>query len=54
MGGDVGFQFGTVGTDYMGPLNNAATAVMTGQASAADALAQAQVEIDALLQRAQR
>lgn len=50
----LGFQFGTVGTDYMGPLNNAATAVMTGQATAAEALAQAQQEIDALLQRAQR
>ena len=51
-GNVLGFQFGTIGTDYMGPLNNAATAVMTGQATVAEALAQAQQEIDALLQRA--
>ncbi|HLV12640.1 MAG TPA: ABC transporter substrate-binding protein [Trueperaceae bacterium] len=51
-GNVLGFQFGTVGTDYMGPLNNAATAVMTGQATVEEALAQAQQELDALLQRA--
>ncbi len=51
-GNVLGFQFGTVGTDYMGPLNNAMTAVMTGQATAEEALAQAQEELDALLQRA--
>lgn len=50
----LGFQFGNVGTDYMGPLNNAATAVMTGQATVEEALAQAQQEIDALLQRARQ
>lgn len=48
----LGFQFGTVGTDYMGPINNAMVAVMTGQATVEEALAQAQQEIDALLQRA--
>ena len=51
-GNVLGFQFGAVGTDYMGPLNNAATAVMTGQATVEEALAQAQQEIDALLERA--
>jgi len=51
-GNVLGFQFGTVGTDYMGPLNNAATAVMTGQATVEEALAQAQQELDALLERA--
>ncbi|HEX7041194.1 MAG TPA: ABC transporter substrate-binding protein [Trueperaceae bacterium] len=53
-GNVLGFQFGTVGTDYMGPLNNAATAVMTGQATVDEALTAAQVELDAILQRAQQ
>src|SRR5690606_14394158 len=51
-GNVLGFQFVTVSTDYMGPLNNAATAVMTGQATAEEAVSHAQQEPDALLQRA--
>ncbi|NLG08304.1 MAG: extracellular solute-binding protein [Deinococcales bacterium] len=46
-----GFQFGRVGTDYMNPINNAMTAVMTGAATTEEALQQAQSELDALLQR---
>jgi multiple sugar transport system substrate-binding protein len=47
-----GFQFGNIGTDYMTPINNAITAVMTGQADAASALQSAQAELDAILARA--
>jgi len=47
-----GFQFGAIGTDYMGPINNAMTAVMTGASSSEAALQQAQSELTALLQRA--
>lgn len=47
-----GFQFGTIGTDYMGPINNALTAVMTGSVGSGAALNQAQSDLTALLQRA--
>ncbi|HRN19023.1 MAG TPA: ABC transporter substrate-binding protein, partial [Trueperaceae bacterium] len=47
-----GFQFGKVGTDYMGPINNAMTAVMTKASGSEAALKQAQTDLDALLQRA--
>lgn len=47
-----GFQFGSVGTDWMTPVNDALVAVMTGQASVDAALAEAQRDLDALLQRA--
>ena len=53
-GNVLGFQFGSVGTDYMTPSNNAMNVVMTGQADSATALAQAQQELTALLQRSQR
>ncbi len=46
-----GFQFGKVGTDYMNPINNAMTAVMTGASSGEAALRQAQADVTALLQR---
>lgn len=46
-----GFQFGSVGTDYMTPINNALNVVMTGQADSDTALNQAQQELQALLQR---
>lgn len=49
-----GFQFGAVGTDWMTPINNALTAVMTGQADVNAALTAAQSEIDALIARARR
>lgn len=47
-----GFQFGKVGTDYMNPINNAITAVMTKASNSAAALKQAQTDLTALLQRA--
>ncbi len=47
-----GFQFGKVGTDYMEPINNAITAVMTKTSDSAAALKQAQSDLNALLQRA--
>lgn len=50
-GAVLGFQFGSVGTDYMGPLNNALSSVMSGQADSQTALQEAQRELDALLQR---
>lgn len=49
-----GFQFGEVGTDWMAPINNALTAVMTGQSDVNAALIAAQNEIDALIARARR
>lgn len=51
-GNVLGFQFGNIGTDYMTPINNAITAVMTGQADAQTALQSAQAELDAILERA--
>lgn len=53
-GNVLGFQFGSVGTDYMSPINNALSSVMTGQASVDAALAAAQSELDALLERSGR
>lgn len=47
----LGFQFGAVGTDYMNPLNNALSSVMSGQADSQAALAEAQAELDAVLNR---
>jgi multiple sugar transport system substrate-binding protein len=49
-----GFQFGEVGTDWMAPINNALTAVMTGQSDVNAALIAAQNEIGALIARARR
>jgi len=50
--GNVGpFQFGSVGTAWMTPINDALVAIMTGQASVQEALENAQREMDALLQR---
>ncbi len=53
-GNVIGFQFGKVGTDWMAPINNALTAVMTGQQDVNAALSAAQNEIDALIERANR
>ncbi len=50
-GNVLGFQFGSVGTDYMAPLNNALSAVMSGQSDVPAALDEAQSELDALLER---
>ena len=51
MGNVAGFQFGSVGTAWMTPINNALVAIMTGQASVEEALEAAQDEMDTLLQR---
>lgn len=51
-GNVLGFQFGSVGTDYMDPINNAMNVVMTGQADSETALTEAQAELDAILRRA--
>lgn len=48
------FQFGAVGTDYMKPIANALTSVMTGQAETDAALQQAQTELDSTIERAQQ
>lgn len=48
----LGFQFGSVGTDYLTPINNAITSVMTGQAETQTALESAQSELDAIIERA--
>lgn len=53
-GNVIGFQFDDVGTDWMSPINNALSAVMTGQADVETALSQAQQEIDALIERVRR
>ena len=47
-----GYQFGAVGTDYIAPLNNALTAVMTGQADTTEALESAQQELNTAIERA--
>lgn len=47
----LGFQFGAVGTDYMNPLNNALSSVMSGQADSQAALRDAQNELNAILER---
>ncbi len=51
-GNVLGYQFGNVGTDYITPINNAITAVMTGQADTQGALEGAQSELDAIIARA--
>jgi multiple sugar transport system substrate-binding protein len=51
-GNVIGFQFGSVGTDYLTPINNAIIAAMTGQADSASALESAQSELEAILERA--
>ncbi len=51
-GNVLGFQFGSVGTDWMSPINTALVSIMTGQASVGDALAAAQRDLDALVERA--
>lgn len=47
-----GFQFGAVGTDYMAPIGNALSSVMTGQAETTEALESAQEELNAAVERA--
>ena len=54
MGNVLPYQFGKVGTDWMKPVNNALSAIMTGQASVESALKQAQSDLDATIQRAQQ
>jgi multiple sugar transport system substrate-binding protein len=46
-----GYQFGSVGTDWMTPVNAALAAIMTGQKDIDTALADAQGELDALINR---
>lgn len=53
-GNVLGYQFGAVGTDWFGPINNALTSVMTGQSDVDGALGTAQSEIDTLTERARR
>ena len=48
-----GYQFGTIGTDFVTPINTAMTTVANGQTETEAALEQAQSEVDALIQRAQ-
>ena len=50
-GNVLGYQFGAVGTDYLAPINNALTAVMTGQAESAAALESAQQELNTIIER---
>lgn len=50
-GNVLGFQFGSVGTDWMGPINEALIAIAGNQASVEDALQAAQEDIDALIER---
>ncbi len=51
-GNVIGFQFGSVGTDWMQPVNEALSAVMTGQSDVSEALSAAQEQLVALLERA--
>lgn len=46
-----GFQFGSVGTDWMTPINAALSEVMTGEASVEQALTTAQRDLEELLAR---
>jgi multiple sugar transport system substrate-binding protein len=46
-----GFQFGSIGTDWQTPINAALAAIMTGQKDVDTALADAQTELDALINR---
>lgn len=50
-GNVAGFQFGSIGTDWMTPINTALIAVMTGQATIEEALETAQNDLDALMAR---
>jgi multiple sugar transport system substrate-binding protein len=50
-GNVLGFQFGSIGTDWMQPVNAALVAIMNGEASVEGALTAAQAEIDALQAR---
>ena len=49
-----GYQFGAVGTDYLAPIANAMTAVMTGQADTETALQSAQEELNAIIERSRQ
>ncbi len=49
-----GYQFGAVGTDYLTPIANAMTAVMTGQADTQTALQSAQEELNAIIERSRQ
>ena len=51
-GNVLGFQFGSIGTDWMTPVNDALVAIMTGQATVEAALTEAQRDLNALIQRA--
>jgi multiple sugar transport system substrate-binding protein len=46
-----GFQFGSIGLDWQTPINAALAAIMTGQKDVDTALADAQTELDALVNR---
>lgn len=50
-GNVLGFQFGSIGTDWMQPVNAALIAIMNGEASVENALTAAQAEIEALQAR---
>ena len=47
-----GYQFGRIGTDWMAPVNAALSSIMTGQSTVEAALAEAQRDLDALIERA--
>ena len=49
-----GYQFGAVGTDYLTPIANALTAVMTGQADTETALQSAQEELNTIIERSRQ
>ena len=46
-----GFQFGSIGTDWMTPINVALVSVMTGQATIEEALSTAQESLNAIMER---
>jgi multiple sugar transport system substrate-binding protein len=47
-----GFQFGVLGTDFMNPINDALSAIVTDAANTAEALQEAQRGLEALQERA--
>ncbi len=47
-----GFQFGDVGTDWMTPINAALVEILTGQVDVEEGLAEAQTDLDAIIERA--
>jgi len=51
-GNVLGFQFGSIGTDWMTPVNDALVAIMTGQTTVEVALTEAQRDLNALIDRA--